>query len=193
MTIDVRRIIDQYLKVFPAERERLALLVEYLKKNNYQKAIDWNNFNGHIVASGFVYAKKEKQFLVLYHKDLKMFLYPGGHVNAIDKNILEAAKREVVEETGIKTFSEVKVAENELVPFDIDTHIIAYNTRLNLPEHHHFDFRYLFTIDKISDIKLDAEEHSEYKWIGIDELEKDKNFGQVVKKLEKEKIFCKKF
>lgn len=79
------------------------------------------------MASGFIYAKEENKFLVLYHKDLKMYLYPGGHINIKDKSILDAAKREVEEETGINNLEEYKICENELIPIDIDTHVIDYN------------------------------------------------------------------
>ena len=41
---------------------------------------------------------------VLYHNDLKMYLYPGGHVDDNDNSILSAAEREVKEETGLVDF-----------------------------------------------------------------------------------------
>ena len=72
------KILDDYLLLFPEEKERQARLLGYLEKSNDKEIIDWNNFIGHIVAGGFIYAKEEHKFLVLYHKDLKMFLYPGG-------------------------------------------------------------------------------------------------------------------
>ena len=133
MKDEVLEILNQYLELFPNEKERQKVLIEYLEKFNDKEIIDWNNFNGHIVASGFLYARKERKFLVLWHKDLKMFLYPGGHVNLDDENILEAAKREVREETGLDNFEQAKIAKNKLIPFDIDTQNIRPNERLNLP------------------------------------------------------------
>ena len=114
-----------------------------------------------------------------------MFLYPGGHVNGDDKDILFAAKREILEETGLKDLEQLVLLGNNLVPIDIDTHLIGYNERLNLPEHYHFDFRYLFTVNKTSDIKIDNEELSDFKWISIDELSNDPNYGTVASKLKK--------
>ena len=112
-----------------------------------------------------------------------MFLYPGGHIDSSDINALEAAKREVKEETGISNVKEIALSNNELVPIDIDTHLIPYNERLDLPEHYHFDFRYLFTIENIKEVKLDLSESSNFKWISIEELENDKNYGKIVKKI----------
>ena len=114
-----------------------------------------------------------------------MYLYPGGHIDENDINTLEAAKREIKEETNLENLNELKIFDDDLIPFDIDTHIIPYNENRNLPEHYHFEFRYLFLIDKIKDIKIDLNETSNYKWIDIEELRKDVNYGNIVVKLEK--------
>ena len=183
MKDSILTIINQYLLLFPEEKQRQAKLVNFLNNFDDNEIIDWNNFNGHIVASGFVYSKNDKKFLVMYHNDMKMYTYPGGHIDLCDANPLVAAIREVKEETGLMDFEEVNIARNELVPVDIDTHLISYNERLNLPQHYHFDFRYLFIIDKILNVKVDGTELSNYKWINIDELSSDSNYGKIVEKL----------
>ena len=114
-----------------------------------------------------------------------MFLYPGGHVDKNDINPLDASKREIFEETGLNDLELLKLMDDELIPIDIDTHKISYNERLNLPEHYHFDFRYLFMVDEVSDIKIDSEELSNYKWISLDELSEDKNYGVVASKIKR--------
>jgi len=178
-------LLNSYLILFPEESERQKLLIEYLESHEDDELIDWNNFDGHIVAGGFIYAKEENKFLVLYHNDLKMFLYPGGHVDNDDVNTLFAAKREILEETGINNLEQLKVSDDELMPIDIDTHKIGYNERLNLPEHYHFDFRYLFVVEKIQYIKTDVEEMAGYKWISLDELTNDPNYGKVATKIKR--------
>ena len=112
-----------------------------------------------------------------------MFLYPGGHINIEDQNPLKAAKREVKEETGLTDIKVLSIFKNELIPIDIDTHIINYNKKLNLPEHYHFDFRYIFTIDNITEIKLEQEEVSEYRWITLEELKENMNYGKIIEKI----------
>lgn len=185
-------IVNQYLEIFPEESQRQTKLIEYLEHNNDNQIIDWNNFDGHIVAGGFIYAKEENKFLVLYHKDLKMYLYPGGHVDAKDINPLETSKREIEEETGLIDLEQLVLNCNNLIPIDIDTHTVGYNERLNLPEHYHFDFRYLFMVNKIVDIKLDTEESANYKWISIDELNNNTNYCLIIKKIEKLLKYYKK-
>ena len=178
-------ILKEYLNFFPEEKERQLKLEKYLSEFKDEQIIDWNNFKGHIVASGLVYSKSEKKFLLLYHNDMKTYIYPGGHIDANDINPFEAAIREVKEETGLVDFKEINLNQDNLIPIDIDTHIINYNERLNLPEHYHFDFRYLFVVDKISDVKIDELESSDFKWIDINELSNNSNFGKIVDKIKK--------
>lgn len=175
-------ILSKYLEIYD-EKERQKRLLEYLSNHNDSEIVDWNNFDGHIVAGAFIYAKEDGMFLVLYHKDLKMYLYPGGHVDANDMNPLSASRREVLEETGLTNLKQLSVCEDELIPIDIDTHMIGYNERLKIPEHYHYDFRYLFTIDKIEDVNMDSEELDNYKWISMEELEHDPNYGRIVGKI----------
>ena len=180
----IELIINNYLEIFQNEKERLLLLKNYLKDSTNEELTDWNNVNGHLTAGAFVYCKREDKFLVLYHKDLKMYLYPGGHMDIQDENPLETAKRELKEETG---FENLKLLSNGdyLVPFDIDTHLIPYNARVNMPEHYHFDFRYLFLVENTNAVTFDNEEFSDYKWISSIELSNDKNYGNIVNKLKK--------
>ena len=186
------KLMSEYLVLFPNEQQRQEKFIEYLKKHDDRQVTDWNNFDGHVVVGGFVYAKEEQKFLVIYHNDLKMFLYPGGHIDSGDVNPLEASKREVFEETGFDDIEEVILSNNGLIPIDIDTHVIPYNERLNLPEHYHFEFRYLFTIDSIKEVKLDLSESSNFKWISIDELRDDKNYGRIAKKIDSELALIRK-
>ncbi len=178
-------ILDEYLRIYQDERKRQKKLQDFIMSTNEDEIIDWNNFNGHIVTSGFIYSKKVRKFLCIYHKDLKMYLYPGGHMITDDENPLKGAIRETIEETGITDFKELSVTDNVLVPFDIDTHLIAYNERLDIPSHYHFDFRYLFVVDSISEVKIDEEEISNYKWITITELEESLDYGNVASKIKK--------
>ena len=181
----ILNILNEYLLLFPEEKQRQSKILGYLNDFSDKQIIDWNNFKGHIVASGFVYSKEDKKFLVMYHNDMKIYTYPGGHIDSNDINPLEAAIREVKEETGLVNFKNINISKNELIPIDIDTHVIRYNERLNLPQHYHFDFRYLFVIDKISNVKIDKTELSSYKWIDVDELSTDTNYGKIVEKLSK--------
>jgi len=55
---------------------------------------------GHITCTGLVLAPDGEQLLLIHHRRLDRWLLPGGHVEPEDAEIWDAARREVVEETG---------------------------------------------------------------------------------------------
>lgn len=176
-------ILDKYKSIYPNEEERLEVFTNFLDNHNDEEITDWNNFDGHIVASAFVMAKREHMFAVVYHDGLKMFVYPGGHINNPNELPLSAAKRETTEETGLDNFEVIGITDDLEVPFDINSHIIGYNEKLDLPEHYHFDFRYFFVVDEMKDLVIDESESSDYKWITYDELAKNPHYGECIEKI----------
>lgn len=184
MKDEIQRILEEYLKIFPNEKERQKRLQNFLRQSLQEELTDWNSAKGHVTVGAFVYCKNEDKFLVLYHKDLKMFLYPGGHVDIQDKTLFETAKRELKEETGLDNLELLEMCSSG-IPFDIDTHLIPKNERVHMPEHYHFDFRYMFLTKTIEKVTLDKNESSEYKWITTKELRKDENYKQLIEKLSK--------
>ena len=78
---------------------------------------------------------------------------------------MEAAKREVEEETGLK----VKIADWHIQnnsPIMIDTHPIPAHK--GLPAHFHHDFRYIF-IPEDNNVAIQIEEVSDFVWVKIDD------------------------
>lgn len=182
MKEDIMKIVNSYLEIFSSEKSRLSRLLEFLNNSLENQITDWNNVNGHITVGAFIYCQKEDKFLVLYHKDLKMFLYPGGHIDSCDNSLLDAAYREVYEECGIRNLKLFDLC-SEGIPIDIDTHMIPDNPRVGMAAHYHFDFRYLYYVDNLDCIDFDKEEISSYKWVSSKELLNDENFGSIVKKI----------
>ena len=186
MKNSVQNIVKGYLKNYSDESEKLIKLCSLLKNedDNFSKLFNRKNFEGHITASAFIYCIDERKLLLLEHKALKKFLQPGGHVEMIDKEIIDAAKREILEETGLKDFNIVSIDEDINIPFDIDTHFIPDNDKKNEKGHYHHDFRYLFTVLKAHGVQLDFNESTGYKWVSIDELKNQERFITIIEKIE---------
>lgn len=88
---------------------------------------------GHFTASAFVLSPDRQQLLLIRHTKLHLWLQPGGHIEVHDETILEAALREVREETGLQDLDLLSPL------FDIDIHRIpAHGAE---PEHLHHDLR----------------------------------------------------
>ena len=179
-------IVDAFLEYqrIYKEDDKLVLFKEFLDRTSGDNVIDWNNFDGHVVASAFVMSKREKLFALVYHNEFKMYIYPGGHITIDDVTPLMAAKREVAEETGLKNVEVVSLSEDANIPFDIDIRHISYNEKLDLPEHYHFDFRYFFVVDHMSDLSIDETESSGYEWVTFEELSKNPHYEKCIYKIE---------
>lgn len=82
-------------------------------------------------------------------------------------------------------YEELSTINDINIPFDINSHYIPKNDKKSEDEHYHHDFGYLFTVDKLDDIRLDYDESNDYKWVNIKELEHDERFALIVKKIMK--------
>lgn len=116
---------------------------------------------GHITGSALLLSNDRTRVLMNHHKSLNKWLCFGGHADG-EADILEVARREVVEESGIE---DIEVISTTV--FDLDIHPIPSNHRKGEPDHLHYDIRYVFVARdeafKISDESLNL------KWCGIDE------------------------
>ncbi len=87
---------------------------------------------GHFTASGFVASPDGKALLLIHHGKLDRWLQPGGHMEAVDGCVEDAARREVLEETGVGDL--VRIGSSLV---RIDAHTIP--ERGDEPEHIHID------------------------------------------------------
>lgn len=115
---------------------------------------------GHFTASGFVLSPDEGQLLLIRHKKLQLWLQPGGHIEASDRGPLEAAIREVQEETALE---DVELLQ-PLV--DLDVHHIP--SRGEEKAHLHFDLRMLFRA-RTWDVQGEAPD-SPARWFPLPQL-----------------------
>lgn len=92
---------------------------------------------GHFTASAFVLSPERTELLLIHHRKLGLWLQPGGHVEEGDASVLDAARREVLEEVGLGALE----LEREGL-FDVDVHAIP--ARRDALAHEHFDVRFLF-------------------------------------------------
>src|SRR5271169_6237043 len=92
---------------------------------------------GHITCTGLVLAPDGERVLLVHHRRLDRWLLPGGHVEPEDAEIWDAARREVVEETGAYLLPD---ATPRLAGMDV--HGIPSNGRE--PYHLHHDLLFAF-------------------------------------------------
>ncbi|WP_394829707.1 NUDIX hydrolase [Pendulispora albinea] len=123
---------------------------------------------GHVTVGAAV-LDPEGRLLVVRHRALGRWLMPGGHLEPGDRTLLDAALRELLEETGISP-EQVRVpALWREVPIHIDCHVIPANPRKGEPEHAHWDFRFLFEmVGTERSMVLQTEEVLDARWLAPD-------------------------
>jgi 8-oxo-dGTP pyrophosphatase MutT (NUDIX family) len=90
---------------------------------------------GHITSTGVVLHPDRQRVLVIHHARLERWLLPGGHVEAEDGALWQAARREVQEETGVAVAGEGWLA-------GMDVHGIP--PKRGEPYHLHHDLKFAF-------------------------------------------------
>ena len=157
------------------------LLIEYSKTNkdiHLEKTLQFleendnlfgkDNLSGHITGSAWILDETKTKVLLIHHKKLELWLQPGGHYDLKDSSIIETARRETIEETGLKS---VVLLSKKL--FDLDVHLIP--ARKRIPAHYHYDFRFLFQANN-DVLNPDFNEVNDIKWVGLKDIIDNKNF-----------------
>lgn len=182
LNVYVEETLANYLELFSGEEDRHLLLKKQLSAG--EDIGSRKNFNGHMTASA--YLLDGERCLMIHHVGLNKWLTPWGHWDLEDQELLNTAKRELMEETGVKN---IKLhdwhIQNNYLPLDIDTHPIPYSEKKQEDAHFHHDFRFVFVLDKKQDIDLQLDEVSDYAWCDISELSKDTASLKLFEKMEK--------
>ena len=116
---------------------------------------------GHFTSSAFVLHPEGDRVLLVHHGKIGIWVQPGGHVDPEDVGLMEAARREVAEETGIGDLT--PIGDGLL---DIDIH--PFPETATQPHHFHYDLRFGFVAGSAA---IDAtDEVRDCRWVGWDEL-----------------------
>jgi 8-oxo-dGTP pyrophosphatase MutT (NUDIX family) len=132
---------------------------------------------GHFTASAFVLSPDRSSLLMIFHSKLHRWLQPGGHIEPSDPDVIQAAMREILEETGVTGGT---VIGDGL--FDLDIHTIP--ARKGDPDHSHFDLRILLVSNSL-EIAADTDA-VDAKWVPlseVSEVESDESVMRAVGKI----------
>lgn len=120
---------------------------------------------GHVTGSAWIVSPSRDRVVLIQHRKLDRWFQPGGHADG-DPDIAAVALREAREETGLTALR--LVTGNAPVIFDVDVHTIP--ARGNMPEHLHYDVRFLLETDDSEPFGYSAEVTNS-RWILVEETD----------------------
>jgi 8-oxo-dGTP pyrophosphatase MutT (NUDIX family) len=140
-----------------SREQTLALL------RTHPRPLDRSSYDpGHVTASGIVLSPDRARLLLVFHRRLGRWLQPGGHLEAGDRSTMEAAHREVTEETGV-------TPDPAIPPWLVGIDVHEIPAARGEPPHLHHDLVYRF-IGR-ADLPRPSAEVSQAAWWAVDQLD----------------------
>ncbi|WPB93049.1 NUDIX hydrolase [Streptomyces malaysiensis] len=162
----IRTTLTAYLDQHPEEKTGLVPVLDLLDTG--ADLTTRKEFRGHATA-GAILTGPDGRILHIHHLATGKWLLPGGHLESSDSTLLEAALRELAEETGIPIDAVTPMSNK---PIHIDVHPIDANDAKGEPGHQHFAFRFLFrTTAEVG--QLQTEEVIDAAWRDADTISDD--------------------
>jgi 8-oxo-dGTP pyrophosphatase MutT (NUDIX family) len=156
----LRRLLEEFVPANEREQQHRARILQLIEGTAEPFSRE-QYVPGHVTASAFVANSDKSALLLILHGKLQRWLQPGGHVEPEDRDVLESARREVLEEVGVST---LELASPGL--FDVDVHPIP--ARPGQPAHEHFDVRFLFVTHERG-AKAGSDAH-DARWVPVTQL-----------------------
>lgn len=150
--------LEQYRQDHPAESSTVDLFITFVREN--ENCFDRELLIGHITGSAWVVNKAGTHALFTHHRKLEKWLQLGGHADG-DPDALAVALREVKEESGLEA------TPLSTTIFDLDGHVIP--ARKDVPEHIHYDIRYLVQTKGNEEYTV-SDESFDLQWIPLEEI-----------------------
>lgn len=173
---DLLNLLDRHVPLDEREAEHVARCVN-LARSGLEARLDPFSRRcfepGHFTASSFVLSPDASAVLLILHAKLGFWMQPGGHVDPEDADILTAARREVLEETGLR---DVRLL-GPISLLDVDVHPIPAHAAE--PAHEHFDIRFLFRSPERA--LIDSDEVLGARWVPLPEVEAIRSDASVTR------------
>ncbi|MBK7091238.1 MAG: NUDIX hydrolase [bacterium] len=133
--------------------------IEFIKTNPncFERSLEI----GHITGSAWIVNPARDRFLLTFHKKLELWLQLGGHADG-NPSVLEVALGEAREESGIYR---VEPLSDQI--YDLDIHRIPGHK--GVPEHFHYDVRFICEADDTVPLIISDESH-DLRWLTAAEV-----------------------
>ena len=148
-----------YRESHPSELETIESFIAFVERcpDCFERSL----LEGHITGSAWIVEPEGSRVLLTHHRKLDCWLQLGWHADG-EADVLAVAMKEACEESGLTDF---EVADAAI--FDLDIHRIP--ERKGVPEHWHYDIRYVLRATGSTAYTVSEESH-DLRWVTLDEL-----------------------
>ncbi len=150
-------LLEKYHPIFPEEIRAKHTILNFIA--HHPDCFERSLRIGHVTASAWLENHDGTKALLMHHAKLDKWLQLGGHCDG-NPDVLAVALKETTEESGLSSIIPVTTDI-----FDLDIHTIP--THKNVPEHIHYDIRFLLCATKDEPLHTNSES-KELRWISKD-------------------------
>lgn len=172
----------------PADQNELTMTqatIAFVEAN--PDAFERSLLIGHITGSAWIVSPDRSQTLLIHHRKLDRWLQPGGHADG-NPDVAAVALREAQEETGLTSLRLIDIADDDKESrhsptiFDVDIHLIP--ARNDVPEHLHYDIRFLLEADPNESFG-NSEEIKNIQWLMLKNAQRITDSESILRMMRK--------
>ncbi len=168
-------LLDRYEPFNATDQAALSTIRDFVRSG--PNCFLRSNLTGHLTASAWIVDKDYTSTLLIHHRKLDKWIQCGGHADG-ETDLLAASLKEAREETGLSSL----VAETPSI-FDLDVHSIPKHDYV--PEHLHYDVRYLLQADISEALQPNDREAIDLRWFALNEVAKINNNESITRMVQK--------
>lgn len=163
---DVWSALSAYLERHPGEAELLSEPTQLLRQG--RNFASRRTFPMHVTV-GALLVRGYAEILLVEHRAYGITLQPGGHVEPTDATLIDAAVRELTEETGVDPGMVFLASQ---APVYIEYGAVPARPAKNEPDHFHLDIGYAFVTAHADVGQIQESEVIGASWYSLAEAER---------------------
>lgn len=178
--MNLKEMIEKLVPFNEQEECDKELMLAYMEM--FDDVLTRDNKMCHFTSSNWIVNKERTKVLMIYHNIYNSWAWSGGHADG-DCNLLQVARKEALEETGLDNLMLLSDGIYALQILTVDPHI---KRGKYVSSHVHLDCCFLFEADEKEMIRIKEDENSGVKWVDINDacvITKEEKMKPIYKKL----------